>query len=369
LAQINQWKLLNPDSAKFGESPIPVDTHQKILIIQLRQLGDILLTTPVIKALRDAFPAATIDFLSHKMGDLVLGDNPHLNTHLVHDERFSLKDHLNLIRTLREPRYDLLIDYMNNPRSAFLSWISRAKKRVSFESIRRLAYTDTLKIQRGQRYIVEEKLEFLRELGIPAISCGLTLPWFEHDLNPTLELLGQNPEIAGRHYRIVLSPTHRRPIRRWPGKRYVDLADALTKDWNAAVIWLWGPGEFDFVKGLADSCQEKSFLAPPITFKEMAALIANCDFFVGNSNGPSHVAIATDTVSLQLHGHTFLTSWCPLTEKHQGIQSPEYGIQELPSLETIGFATVRNKVDSMRAVVGRYRGFYPRRWDERPQKA
>jgi ADP-heptose:LPS heptosyltransferase len=102
--------------------------------------------------------------------------------------------------------------------------------------------------------------------------------------------------------------------------RFAELSDRLVREWGASVLWLWGPGEEQDIEAAMALCQEKALKAPKTTFREMAALVANCDLFVGNSNGPSHVAVAVDTPSLQLHGPTYGVSWSPNTPAHRYLQ-------------------------------------------------
>ena len=85
----------------------------------------------------------------------------------------------------------------------------------------------------------------------------------------------------------------------------------ILQEWGAEIIWLWGPGKKILLKMLCHFCKEKAHLAPKTGFREMAALIAQTDLFIGNSNGPSHVAVSCNTPSIQLHGPTSLVSWCP----------------------------------------------------------
>jgi ADP-heptose:LPS heptosyltransferase len=77
-----------------------------------------------------------------------------------------------------------------------------------------------------------------------------------------------------------------------------------------------------------------TFKAPKTSFKELAALVSNCDLFLGNSNGPSHIAVAADIVSLQFHGPTLASSWSPMTSKHHAIQSHDQTMEGL-SLEEV----------------------------------
>ena len=136
----------------------------------------------------------------------------------------------------------------------------------------------------------------------------MALPWDQSHLGP-LNLLLKDEGFASAPIRVVLSPTHRRLVRQWPKSSYAALADRLVAEWGAHVLWAWGPGERGFVTEAMGLCKQKTFLCPETTFRELAALFANCDLFVGNSNGPSHVAVAAGLPSFQLHGPTRLRAW------------------------------------------------------------
>ena len=311
---------------------------QRILVIQLRQLGDILLTSPCIRELRKAYPDAKIDFLAHKMGALVLGENPYLDELITYTEEDSVRKNLQLIARLRGKDYDLVLDFMYNPRSAFLAFMTGCKRRLAFPSRRKLAYTELVPRLKAPDYIVREKFAYLRYLGINPQDESLTLTWGEGHLGP---YRAQKKELFPRDetFRVCLSPTHRREVRQWPKAAFAQLADQLVSQWGASVVWLWGPGEEAFVQEVQGMCQESTALAPKTSFRELAAFIGNCDLFIGNSNGPSHVAVSCQIPSLQLHGPTIARAWCPQTHRHQSIQKKamaEISVEEVwRSLENL----------------------------------
>ncbi len=294
---------------------------KNILLIQLRQLGDILLTTPCIREIKREMPKAKLTFLSHSMGKLILEGNPFLDEYFCYDNKMSALDELKIMRTLRARKFDLVVDFMNNPRSALYTRFTGAHERVAFHSRRRIAYTETVPRAKKSDYIVREKFKLLREAGFAPALEDLTLPWFEKHTAPFMNMLGRFPEFRDAPVRVVLSPTHRREQRQWPKAAYAELADRLVREWGAAVLWIWGPGEEEFIDATMALCQEKTIKAPFTTFREMAALIANCDLMIANSNGPSHVAVAAQICSLQLHGHTEAAAWCPLNDRHRAVQT------------------------------------------------
>jgi ADP-heptose:LPS heptosyltransferase len=202
---------------------------------------------------------------------------------------------------------------MNNTRSGILLVLGGVRRRLSYFSSRFIFYNEYLpRAHATSQYIVEEKFAFLKHVGVESTKQGLLLPWEEKDLKPA-RTFNQRVEPM----RVVLSPTHRREARRWPTDNYRELACLLRKHWQADVTWLWGPGEKDFVEGVADSK-----LTPALTLKELAAFLAQQDLFIGNANGPSHIAVASGICSAQWHGPTRATSWSPCSERHIAIQAP-----------------------------------------------
>jgi ADP-heptose:LPS heptosyltransferase len=94
----------------------------------------------------------------------------------------------------------------------------------------------------------------------------------------------------------------------------------LEREQDAKVLWAYGPGEEQEIDELRSMAKGSGYKIPATSLRELAAMIASADLFIGNSNGPSHIAVAVNTPSIQLHGPTKLTSWCPQTSRHRGIQ-------------------------------------------------
>lgn len=329
-------------------------TKFKVLLIQLRQLGDILLTTPLIPALKEVSKSTEkesgseleIHFLSHQMGGLILNDFEGLSKLWTYHEKAPLLEQAGLIRDLRRESFDVVVDLMNNPRSALLTFLTGAPHRLGFRSARRWAYHHSLSKSGSDTYIVQEKLRFMGEIekilifekilkptpeviSPPSSSFPLPLvPFFPKDAQKAWHFF--QSQTSPTSLRVILSPTHRHPVRQWPLQNFAATADWLVQAGRTMaqdagvpgteVYWLWGPGEEDVVDRCMALCQEPTTKLPPTTFREMAVFIANSDMFIGNSNGPSHVAVSVQTPSIQLHGPSDGRSWCPPLNGYQFVQ-------------------------------------------------
>ncbi|MCB9229429.1 MAG: glycosyltransferase family 9 protein [Deltaproteobacteria bacterium] len=323
-------------------------SYKNILLIQLRQLGDILLTTPCIREIRKECPDARITFMCHQMGTHILKDNPFLDEIITYSEKSSLFQQAGLLKDLNRKRFDLVIDFMNNPRSALASFLSQAPLRVAFRSARKAAYS--LSISRPERglYIVREKFMLLRACGMSPEDISLTFPWTAEDLRPWENFRASLPQTERASCRVILSPTHRRSPRKWPLHRYAALADYLTLSWGAIVIWIWGPGEESEIDQAMQLCQHQSYKAPATSLPQLAAFCSHQDLFVGNSNGPSHIAVAANIHTLQLHGPTEAAAWCPETRQHQSLQAPHSPEGRTGNLDKLSLAMVTDKLESMK---------------------
>ena len=324
----------------------------KILVIQLRQLGDILLTTPVMAEIKRENPDAHVTFLSHAMGHLIIDGSPHVDEFFSYGSDWTLRREIGLARTLRSRNYDLVLDFMGNPRSALYALGTGSQQRWAFSSARRLTYTHVAPRAERSDYIVEEKFALMRAAGLKPDSAQahrLILPWYEKHTAPLVKFIGTSAGWSVAPLRVCIAPTHRRVERAWPLERWAALADHLVADWNAFVIWLWGPGEESVADAVMAECRELTHKAPKTSFREMAALMANCDLFLGNSNGPSHVAVAVDTPSIQLHGPTLARSWCPLSQRHRAMAAA--GILTRAPITAIAVDAMIAALEAMRPAI------------------
>lgn len=323
----------------------------KILVIQLRQLGDIILTMPTFREIKKQSPEASISFLSHKMAKPILKSCPYIDEHLIYDET-SLLSNIKLQSYIRAKKFDLVLDFMNNPRSALITFLSGAKKTIAFQSSRWLAYSMRVLKPKSPTYIVDEKFELLRKAGFSPNDSALYLSWQDSDMKPYRSLKSKFSLAEQDAIKIVMSPTHRREVRKWPHESYLKLCEKLFKDWGAVITWVWGPGSEEAeIDRLIQTCKVPSYKAPKTTLMELAALINQHDLFIGNSNGPSHIAVASDTCSLQLHGHTDARSWCPMNSKHRAIQSKGFGANRKQDLSDITVEAVWEQLKAFKPII------------------
>lgn len=282
---------------------------KKILIIQLRRVGDVIFTLPVIGALKKHLPDAHIDFLVESPGDQMARLHPDLSETLVYDSKHPLE----WLLKIRQRKYDWVLDFHSNGRTLLLSLASGAPLRAGFNGplTRKVVYTNLVQTT-DQKYLPEQKLDVLRAIGIPCRewSWGLKIPraeaeWAENFLKAS----GVKPgEIL-----VGMAPATRRSIRAWKEDRWAQVAEKLAAE-SKKVLFLWGPGEKDLmerVRGLINAPEGRVILPPETSLLQLAALIQKCCAVLAVDNGPKNMAVALNVPTMTLSGPTNPMSFDP----------------------------------------------------------
>lgn len=297
---------------------------KNILVIQLRQVGDVLLTTPAVKVLRDAYPQSRISFLTETGPAVLLQGNPHIDEIITRKRRSAWQEEMRLIRRVWQAKFDLVIDFFGNPRSAWLSLLTRAPHRIApYNAGRAWCYTYTPKIQQKTRYAAEEKLALLETIGIvgklvpPVLHISAAA---EQYIEAFLTQYGIPSDQSPQPPVITIDLTSRRQTKRWIPERYVELADRLAEQYDAKVIFIWEPGEKEEVEALLTRSRHRHILAYPTNLMQLAALIAKSDLHIGNCSAPRHIAVAVGTPSLIVMGPTSPEDWTYPSPLHRVAQ-------------------------------------------------
>ncbi|MCX5788318.1 MAG: glycosyltransferase family 9 protein [Elusimicrobia bacterium] len=308
---------------------------RKILVIMLRRIGDVLLTTPAVRALKKLFPGAEIHFLTEPPCDEVLEGLPELarvHRYALGPGESAAGGYWRWLRLVRAERYDWVIDYMGNPRSAILTFASGAPLRAGPAHVwHRWAYNRRLQQSPAPCYAGLEKIRVLRSLGLspdesdflPTLS--VPPPAREAARRVVAELFadaaadpgrgGPDPGRAGPL--IGLVPASRKPTRRWPASSYGELGRRLADATGARFIVFWGPGEEALAEKVTALAGPTARVAPRTPrLGELAALLSCCSLVVTNCNGPKHIAVACGTPTLTIHGSSDPACWNPPHPRH-----------------------------------------------------
>jgi len=295
-----------------------------ILLVRLRLIGDVVFTTPAIRALARRFPGAHIIYVVETAALPVVARNPHV-TEVVSVPHIRglrrLVDDARLARRLRAARPDLAIDFHGGPRSAWLTWASRAPMRVGYDvQGRTWMYTHVVHRPRElrPRHSVENQWDLLAPVD----------PVFARRADPDIDRVEMPVDPAARDavdrriagWRvpadarlIVIHVSAGNPFRRWPEASFASLAGNLAaSDATRWVLLAGGPSDHDATSRVLLAARSQAGPAAGgriidgegLSLEELRALMDRAALFVGGDSGPLHVASTSDVPIVGLFGPT-----------------------------------------------------------------
>ncbi|MGH2458656.1 MAG: glycosyltransferase family 9 protein [Chloroflexota bacterium] len=294
---------------------------RRLAVVRALHVGDLLLATPALRALRRGFPAAEItliglpwarDFVSRFRryvdrlrefpgypGLLEVDVDPARTRAFLAEERGY--------------RYDLVVQMHGNGRASNPFALDLGTTRVVgyYES----EPPDGLWLGApypDDRHEVERDLGLARLLGLSVDDTRLEFPLLAEDVASAKTLLA--PADFSRPT-VGIHVSARAPARRWPTERFAAVADALVERFGAQVLVTAGPGEEATARAAVDAMAHCPLnLAGRTTLGSLAAVIRCCDLFISNDTGPSHLAVALDTPSVTIFGPADRQRWAPLNQ-------------------------------------------------------
>jgi len=208
-----------------------VPAPERILVIKLRYVGDVLLATPLLSRLRESFPKAHLAMLVNPGTDDVVRDHPALDEVLVL-ERGNLARQWRFVRNLRKRQFDLVIDLTDADRSALLSWLSSAPMRLGYNSEGRwrgVLYTQVVAADWFAMHTVRYHLKAMEALGLAGLPPAPLLT-IAPELRREADRLLREAGVDGARPFVCLHPGARWWFKAWPAERFAALADLIQTD-------------------------------------------------------------------------------------------------------------------------------------------
>ncbi len=284
---------------------------KRILLIKLRYLGDVVLSTPVLPLLRKQFPEVKMTFLVNPGTAAVLYDNPYLDEVWVLPRK-PWWQQLRFIQRMRHAKFDTVIDLTDGDRSAFLSWVTGASVRLGYNRDRRWRgkfYSQVLPSAYGSMHMVEYHQQAIAALGIHE-SGGEPEVYLHPDVRQ------QDQEEFGDFFAkvqplVLLHPTARYVFKAWPLERFAAVADWLSGQ-GIRVALIGSQREILIGQQIINLTKHKPVnLMGNTCLSQLAALMKRSHLLIGNDGGPMHMAAAVGCPVLGLFGPTNPAVWGP----------------------------------------------------------
>jgi len=310
----------------------------RILLIKLRHHGDMLLTTPVIHSLRQRWPDAQIDVLLYEETRDMLAAHPDIHQIYGIDRKWKklgtrghLQKEWQLLTTLRNQRYQLVLNLADQWRSAIITRFTGAPVRIGFDFNKRRGWfwrhchTALASVNgHNQMHTVEQNLSILAPLGIPPVS-SVAMGYEPEDWQT---VSGKLLEKGVAEKFVVVQPTSRWFFKCWDEGKMAQTLTALQQDGHTIVLTS-GPDkkELAMIDAILAACPQEGIvsLAGQLTLRQLGALIDHAALFIGVDSVPMHMAAALQTPCVALFGPSKLTFWSPWQVNGEVIWAGDYG--------------------------------------------
>ncbi|MBW1741073.1 MAG: lipopolysaccharide heptosyltransferase II [Deltaproteobacteria bacterium] len=300
-----------------------------ILIRSTNWVGDAVLTTPAIRAVRKNFPEAEISILAKPWVIPIFYNNPHVD-HIIHYD--SAGRHAGwlgkgrLIQELRKGRYDLAILFQNAFEAAFMACLAGIPNRLGFDTDgRRFFLTHRIKVEPKLKQVhqIDYYLGILKGAGLSLDGRDLTLAVAEQERRRADEIL-RGHHITRQDRLVGVSPgATYGSAKRWSPGRYAALCDKIHEFHGARIIIFGGPGEKAIGDQVSESMKHPCVnLCGKTTLREAIALIEKCKLFVTNDSGLMHVAAALDIPLVAIFGSTNPITTGPSSSRSRIVRVP-----------------------------------------------
>ncbi len=339
---------------------------EKILVIKLRHIGDVLLTVPVFRSLRENFPQAQITAIVNSGTEAVLTGNPLINEVIAFDRTIKkinpvqkyLKE-LYFLKKIRGKGFDMTVDLTSGDRAAIISFASGAKYRLASDTGKdgfpgkRYFYTHLAKNDSSQ-HMVLQNLDVVRQFGISTDNLNVDI-FIPEDARTFVKNVfaswGQREDKV-----IHVHPTSRWLFKCWKDEYMADVISWLL-NMGIKVIVTSSPDKREIEKTkkilslvsyqLSAISHQLIDLCGKTNIKQLAAISEASDLFFGVDSAPMHIAAAVGTPVIALFGPSGAFHWGPWANKISNfkfqISNSGNPYPERNGIQTFGMHTVIQK--------------------------
>ena len=309
---------------------------KKLLIINPFGIGDVLHSTPIIQAIKEAYPESFVAFWCNQRTEALLKNNPDVNMifslsrgdlkKIFQQSKWAgIKSFLKLFFGLRKEKFDFVLDFSLDHRYGLVSLLAGIKRRIGFDYKHRGKFLTDKILLKGyaDRHVVDYYWELLKPLGIKSKIYNLKFPataesiqkikrqLFSWGIKETDALVGIFPG-GGASWGQEAKSRH------WPALRFAQLADLLTEQCQVKIVILGDKTErhlADIVKGAMKN--ESIDLVGRVELEDLSALLPNLKLLLSNDGGPLHMAVAAGVRTVSVFGPVSEVVYGPYPESNE----------------------------------------------------
>ncbi len=280
--------------------------YKRILVIRTDRIGDVVLSTPVIKNLRDNFPQSFIAMMVSPYTQDIIQGNPFLDDVIIFDKEEKDKSPfgaLKFIFFLRKYRFDLAIILHPTNRVHIVSFLAGIPRRVGYSKKTGFLNTDRVGEEkyRGEKHELEYNLDLLRVLGIEPREKTLFVP-LQRKAEQKVDLFLRKHAVKNGDL-VMVHPGASCPSKIWPPQNFAVVSDKLTERYNSKILIATDKKDRALGEEVAEFMKHRPILAlGEFSLSELASILKRAELFISNDSGPVHIAAAVGTPVISIFG-------------------------------------------------------------------
>jgi lipopolysaccharide heptosyltransferase II len=317
---IDKTQTTNNEQRTTNQSAFRIphwETVRRVLVVRLRSIGDTVLTTPALIALRRFLPDARIDVLLEDWVAPVLEGFDAVDNILT-VKRGDTKDRLRAMYDLRRRGYDVAFNLHGGATAGFFTFASRAKYRVGFDNYRNRFFYNILAPSASEfwrqekTHSAEQQLALLGWTGVPVADRPKTRLTVKPELEDFAARIFRQYEIDEDYPFALIHPASVFATKQWAVENFAAVVQHL---YDRGIISV-AVGTKDDLPTLMDlfNTSPLAVLLHDKTLPEITAMAAKAKVFVGNDSGIAHIAVAVKTPSVVIFGSSNVEHWRPWSD-------------------------------------------------------
>ncbi len=347
---------------------------ERILIIRLSAIGDVIHALPCLHALRTKFPQAYIAWVVEDFAAALLRGHPQLDeTFIIPKKRWRsfnpgvwYREVLPFIKKLRRHRFDVSFDFQGLTKSSIIGWLANIPFRVGFgdedgREISRLFNNKKIVPPDTARHVIERNFSLLETVGIHPPIPSPVIPLVPDAVEYSERFLESTGSLGTPL--MAVQPGAGWITKEIPGQTLIDVAVKSTKEHGLRTVFTWGPGEKESVQSMVTMVEQRggdTLIAPSTTVPQLAALLSRCTLMLGGDTGPMHIAAGLGVPVVAVYGGSDAARNAPYGDKHYIIQKTERacvpcwktrcplnGDEHLRCLRNVGVKDIMNGIASV----------------------
>jgi lipopolysaccharide heptosyltransferase II len=280
---------------------------RKILVVRLSSIGDIILTTPLLRSLKNKFPQAYITYLIKKQFAELLADSPYIDDLITFDKRDGFGGLKRIKSYLATQRFDIYIDIHKNWRSRYLGFGMHAKKNRTYSKyIFKRTLLICFKINLYKRIIpvYERYFEAVSDFGIQYDGLGTQISVPDNKSEKVKEIL----TATGYSFNdplVIICPSATYTNKRWKKDGFIETAQYLIQHQSAYIVILGGREDMYICSQIASAIGKRAVsMAGMLSLSESAALLKFGFLIIANDSGLLHLAQSQKRPVIGIYGPT-----------------------------------------------------------------